>query len=420
MPLQLVISMQFLRTVVIVAVIAPLLPLVSASTAEPPAKPNVLFMVADDLNTDLACYGHAIVKTPQLDALAKTGVLFSRAYCQNPVCNPSRTSFLSGLRPGTKVKEDATFLPEFFSGHGYHTVEMGKVTHSYGVTATAIEWDVEEKRPTPAALAAAIKRASDSNVPWFVAVGLAHTHPGFSFERKLLDHYKAEKLPVPDEPDDFRTTVPDEAYDGINIQQLSDAERQDHLARYYAAITSLDAQIGELLGVLDKSTRDNTIVVFTSDHGRHLGEHGGIYDKRTLFEASARVPLLILAPGFATGETSPRLVELVDLFPTLAELCNLTTPKQLQGTSLVPLLKDPQRAWKKGAFTSAHPGKLWGHAVRTEQFRYAQWRDGEAAFLFDYHADPGETKNLIGDARHAKTVAQMKQLLDAGWADAGP
>jgi uncharacterized sulfatase len=257
--------------------------------------------------------------------------------------------------------------------------------------------------------------------PFFIAVGLTHTHPGFASDREIRERYPADKIPLPEEPQDFRATVPEEAYKSIAVQSLSADERRDHIAKYYAAITTLDDRVGKLLAVLvEKNVRDDTIVVFTSDHGRHLGEHGGIYDKRTLFENSARVPLIVAAPGRKSGERSPRLVELVDLFPTLAEQCGLPVPEQLEGTSFVPLLDEPQRAWKSAAFTTAHPGGSLGHSVRTERYRYAEWRDGAAGFLFDYQADPAETKNLIDDPRHAEVVAELKQLLSSGWRGAVP
>jgi uncharacterized sulfatase len=202
------------------------------------------------------------------------------------------------------------------------------------------------------------------------------------------------------------------------------------ISAYYAAVSFADAQVGVVLDALDRlRLRDNTVVVFLSDHGYHLGEHGGLWHKMTLFEESARVPLIVAAPGKKEG-VSPRLVELVDLYPTLAELCGLPVPEGLEGMSLVPLLDKPDRAWKRAAFTEVSrggaltatqkldPAKM-GRSVRTDRWRYTEWHTGEKE-LYDHDADPREHRNLAADSKHEGVVAEMKKLLKDGWHGAVP
>jgi hypothetical protein len=235
-------------------------------------KLNVLLIVADDLNNNLGCYGHPLVKSPHIDRLAARGVRFDRAYCQNPVCNPSRTSFLSGRRSGSNMK-GATFLPNYFHDQGYFTAEFGKVTHSYGLSATATSWDLEEKF-SAARLAAVMEEHKGG--PFIIAAGLGHTHPGFSHTKPFTDLYPRASIPLLSEPDNVRANVPPVAFSGVLTQQLSEDEWRKHVASYYAAISTMDAAIGQILDAVDRlQLWDSTIIVFTSDHGRHLGEHGG-------------------------------------------------------------------------------------------------------------------------------------------------
>jgi uncharacterized sulfatase len=177
---------------------------------------------------------------------------------------------------------------------------------------------------------------------------------------------------------------------------------------------------------------DSTAVVFLGDNGYHLGEHGGLWHKNSLYEESARIPLIVAAPGHrAVGKRSPRLVELVDLYPTLAELCGLQTPASLEGTSFVPLLDDPKRRWKPGAFTMQGRGKerteaakeieFVGKSLRTERWRYTEWDEGrQGAELYDERKDPRELKNLADDPRHGKKRAELRELLRGGWRAALP
>jgi uncharacterized sulfatase len=193
------------------------------------------------------------------------------------------------------------------------------------------------------------------------------------------------------------------------------------MAVYFGAVSYIDSQVGILLDALDRmKLRDRTVVVLTSDHGKHLGEHGGFWGKMSLYEPAARVPLLVAAPGRKAGAASPRVVELLDLYPTLAELCGLPAPRGVDGTSLVPLLEDPGGPWKKPAFTVTPREKGWGRSVRTERYRYTEWPDGSAQ-LFDHDNDPGECRNRAGDPAWAEVRAELKRLLrGARSPDKGP
>lgn len=189
--------------------------------------------------------------------------------------------------------------------------------------------------------------------------------------------------------------------------------RAEATAAYYACISFMDAQVGVLLNTLDRlKLWDDTIVVFISDHGYHLGDHGGLWAKLTVFEQAARVPCIIAAPGHGKGKSSSRIVELVDLYPTLAELCDLKLPARLEGKSLVPLLKQSDAPWDRPAYTMVHHDGVEGKSVRTNRWRYTEWDGGKkGAELYDYDRDPGEYDNLVREHRHADTVAELKQLL---------
>jgi iduronate 2-sulfatase len=246
-------------------------------------------------------------------------------------------------------------------------------------------------------------------------VGLTGTHPGFQHTPEFRKLYPTDKITWEKEPPDIRANVPPVAFEGYLTSKFLDEERRKHIASYYAAISTLDAQVGAIIAALEKNGLvENTIIVFTSDHGRHLGEHGGIYDKRSLFEESVRVPLIVAAPGKKSNAVSPRLVEMIDLYPTLAELCGLTRPNHLEGTSFVPLLDMPDRPWKKAAFSESGVSGKTGRSLRTERFRYTEW-DAKNGQLYDHQTDPREHVNLYAHPSHANVLAEMRQLLQAGW-----
>ena len=369
----------------------------------------MLLIVSDDLNNDLGCYGNAVVKSPQIDRLARRGVRFDRAYCQYPLCNPSRSSFLSGRRPGTTgitnngtptrtYLKDAVFLPQYFRQQQYTTVKVGKIYHTGDGFEDPISWDSDTRETKDAkspprdqivetfpegdtnrefqaiVLDAAdpdtydgtvarksvefMEQAARGDKPFFLAVGFRRPHLPYAAPKKYFELYPPERLALPTEPSDHIKDIPAAAltYEPGSKRPGPDAARRGRSA-YYASLSFMDAQVGVLLDALDRlKLWDKTVVVFMSDHGYHLGEHGGLWHKRSLFEESARVPLIVAAPGKESNASLPRLVELVDVYPTLAELCGLPAPASLEGTSFVPLLDNPDQAWKKAAFTEVNRG----------------------------------------------------------------
>jgi uncharacterized sulfatase len=445
----------------------------SAAAEQPDKKPNVLFIISDDLNCSLGCYGHTIVKSPNIDKLAERGVRFARAYCQYPVCNPSRTSFLTGRRPDTtkildnkvhfrKEMPDVVTLPEYFRSCGYVTISIGKVfhrglsfeevknemddpkswTHSVFLTGTAAgrkgqgrnmsggkyawcRWLAAEgadtDQPDGQHVIEAVKMLEKyKDKPFFLAVGFHKPHDPFIAPKKYFDMYPLERLPAPKDkrPAEPVWSVPK----AMDFSIFTDQDKKEFLRSYYAGITFMDAQVGKLLEALDRlGLAENTIIVFIGDHGYHLGEHGW-WNKNTLFELSARPPLIVVAPDSkGRGKSTMGLVEFVDLYPTLTDLCGLKTPAKLEGTSFRPLLGDPERAWKKAAFTQVQRGKVSGYTMRTPRWRYTEWDGGKAGMeLYDHASDAGEYHNLAGDPRHADIVMEMRKMLRAGWKAAGP
>jgi uncharacterized sulfatase len=441
-----------------------------APEPSPNRPPNVLFITSDDLNTDLGCYGHPLVRTPHLDRLAARAVRFERAYCQFPLCNPSRASFLTGLRPDTTgVHENATHfratvpnavtLPQLFTRHGYFAARVGKLYH-YGVPAQigtpglddppswqlavnprgrekdeedrcvyytgkppsmggSLTWYVSEgtdEEQTDGKVAAEAIRLMEQHRdrPFFLAVGFYRPHVPCVAPKKWFDLYPPERILLPAEPPGHLEKIPAPALAVKPPHYGLDEEKRRLMIRaYYASVSYMDSQVGRVLDALRKlGLEDRTIVVFTSDHGWQLGEHGQ-WQKMTLFERSARVPLLVAVPGArGNGRACPRTVELVDLYPTLADLAGLPAPAGLEGESLRPLLEDPQALWSFPAYTQVQRGRITGRSVRTERHRYTEWDEGRAgAELYDYERDPGEFENLAADPKHAPTVADLKRLL---------
>jgi uncharacterized sulfatase len=455
----------------LIVVVAALLPAGTASAGR--AKPNVLFIAVDDMNNDLGCFGHPLVKSPSIDRLAARGVRFERAYCQFPLCSPSRTSLLTGLRPDhTRVFDlqyhfrqdlpDVLTLPQMFLRHGYYVARVGKMYHygnpgdigtnglddrvswqerfnPAGRDKTTLETDIMNftpKRGLGSAMAfLADKTGTDEehtdgkvadrtirlleehkDKPFFIAAGFYKPHCPWVTPKKYFDLYSLESIALPQITPQTPGSYPPPAlastrpwpYFGVTPDEARECKRA-----YYAAISFVDAQIGRLLDAVDRlGLRENTLIVFWSDHGYHLGEHG-LWFKQSCFEESTRVPLIISVPGQKTaGRATTRPAELVDLYPTLAELAGLTPPEHLEGNSLCPLLEDPQAAWNHPAYTQVQRGADPGHSVRTERWRYTEWASGaKGQELYDHDADPQELHNLAGDPQYATVVAQMKALL---------
>jgi uncharacterized sulfatase len=232
--------------------------------------------------------------------------------------------------------------------------------------------------------------------------------------------YPPDKMPLPKEPAGHERYIPEIAQNGKYYPDLSADQRRAIVQHYHAATTFMDAQVGVLLDTLDRlKLGDNTVVVFLGDHGGHLGEHGGFWAKMSLFEESARAPLIIYAPGKKSGAVSPRLVEFVDVFPTLTDLCGLPPPEGMEGLSVSPLLDEPDRAWKKAIFTVVRRKGGLGRAVRTENHTLLAWPDGSEQF-YDHSRDPKEYDNLARDTRVQQTADSLRQLLKDGWRAALP
>jgi uncharacterized sulfatase len=429
--------------------------------ADPERKLNVLFIVVDDLNNHLRCYGHPLVKSPNIDRLAARGVRFDRAYCQYPLCAPSRWSFLSGLRAETTgIYEfqtllrsripDVVFLPQLFRENGYFTAGMGKVFHDTRQCDRDKSWDFYEdgkgedeqeiaavkkrysykegERPfewtrldgpeektrdgiTARKIARFMEEKAKAGQPFFLAAGFHKPHLPWTAPGKFFDLYRNVTIAEPKEPP--LEKIPAIALMTELTGNPPPRSRTEAMAAYYACITFTDAQIGVLLDTLDNlKLWESTVVVLFSDHGYHLGDHNGLWAKLTTFEHAARIPLLIAAPGLQKGKASTAIVEAIDVYPTLVELCGLNKPQRLEGQSLAPLLKQADARWNKYARTMVHHKDVVGKSVRTERWRYTEWGDGkQGAELYDHDSDPDEYHNLAGDPRYADRVMELKRLL---------
>lgn len=452
-------------------------------------RPNVLFIAVDDMRVELGCYGATPVLSPQIDALAAQGTLFRHAYCQQAVCNPSRASLLTGLRPDTlKVWDLPTHfrttvpnvvtLPQLFKDHGYQTVDIGKIYHNWRqdeFQGDALSWskpaimhyashaqDVArvsgdlppdladtprtEVRDVPdnayfdgriAELASAeLAALKETGTPFFLAVGFWKPHAQFNAPKKYWDLYERSEILLPENP------LPPISVPGIALHdsreilrefqpktasQLSPAEVKALRHGYYAAISYVDAQIGKVIQQLERlELRNNTLIVFWSDHGFHLGEHG-LWAKTSNFELDAHVPLIICSPFHAANQQAEGVVELLDIYPTLADLCGLPAPASLEGKSLRPMLENPRVAVKSQALTQhtrpAYPSdqdplKAIGYSLRSESYRYTEWRDvssGEvlARELYDHARDSMETVNRVDLPEYRAAVDDLSVRLSA-------
>ncbi|MHC4593619.1 MAG: sulfatase [Planctomycetota bacterium] len=460
--------------------------------SRPKEKPDVLFIAIEDIAPLMGCYGHPIVKTPNIDALAKRGVLFNNAYCQVAVCNPSRACVSTALRPETtevfhnsidwrrRIPKGASALPEFFRDNGYETVICGKIHHaqryftdsseqaqkredrmwhkklgarSRGYARAAItpraerpawlkpddyiarslNWgptglkDVEQRDGAIAQSVAEelmAKRDKHRKVSprdrLYMAVGFHAPHYSLRAPDKYFNMYPPDKIILPKNIENDLADVPHEysTFNTTDDKWLNEDEKRQVIAAYYACISYIDTCVGILMSALKRAGRENnTIVCLWGDHGMHLGEHF-LWRKYTLFENAARVPFIIAAPGVAkSGAVCYRPVELIDIYPTLVDLCGLRVPKGLEGISMRPLLEVPGRTWKKAAFTSQ---SAKNRSLRTQKWRYTEWGSTENAELYNHENDPGEFTNLAKDPKYAGTVAKLHKLLHIGWKAALP
>lgn len=447
-------------------------PLGSALAAAAENKLNVLFLIADDLNCSLHCYGHPKVQSPNIDKLAARSVRFDRAYCQFPLCSPSRSSFLTGLRPFTtkvltnpgmtqsphfrEAVPNHVTLPQCFRQNGYFVARVGKLYHynvpngigtdglddppsweykfnpkgrdradeskifsltpgQFGGTVSWLAAEGTDDEQTDGIAAAEAVRLLESNKdkPFFLAVGFYRPHTPYVAPKAYFDKYPISEIELPKLSELDRQRIPPPAYASAKKDQetMTDDQRREAIQAYWASVTFMDAQVGRVLDALDRlELREKTIVVMMSDHGYHLADHG-LWQKQSLFENSSRVPLLISVPGSkGAGKGARTLAELVDLYPTLADLCGLKAPDTLQGVSLKGAIEDPESMVKMAAFTQVQRGKNPGYAVRTAQFRYVEWANG-ARQLFDMEADPLETTNLLSDPKYESIVQSHHTLI---------
>jgi iduronate 2-sulfatase len=420
------------------------------ATAAPAAEPrrNVLFIVSDDLNTFLGCYGDPRAKTPNIDRLAARGVRFDRAYCTFPLCGPSRNSLLTGLYPNSTgiLANQQVFrqtipahvsLPQAFRRAGYFAARVGKLYH-YNVPKSVGtaghddpgSWELElnpagvdrlEEEPKifsllPGQFGGTLswyaspkgdghhtdgliaedarwvleRCAKRADRPFFLAVGFFRPHtPYVAPAKPYFDWYPEAEMPVVRGVPEDQADLPPAALGSHKTEQekLTDDLRRRAVQAYYASISFMDAQVGRVVEALDRlGLAGTTVIVFTSDHGYHMGEHG-LWQKMSLFEESARVPLLIVAPGAAAGGVATAPVSQVDLYPTLAALCGVTPPGNLQGQSLVPVLANPAAAGRGWALTQVVRGggprraavttnvgadgpRFFGYTLRTPRWRY--------------------------------------------------
>jgi len=446
-------------------------------------KPNVLFISVDDLSCALGCYGDLIAKTPNIDRLAASGVRFDRAYNQLPLCNPTRASLMTGLRPDRiKVYDldrhfrdevpDVVTLPQAFQQAGYFTARVGKIYH-YNVPAAigtdgaddpiswhrvvnpkgrdtvdedriynaqpnrkisaSLSWladDGEDGDQTDGMIATAAIRLLEEkrDKPFFLGVGFFRPHTPYVAPKKYFDLYPVAQLRLPYAPEGDRDDVPIAAFAHncpVPHYNLDEATLLQATQAYYACVSFVDAQIGRLLESLERlEIADNTIVVLWSDHGYHLGDHGGIWQKRTLFEQAARAPLIIRAPGrVGNGSDCRKIVEFVDIYPTLTHLADIETPADLDGSDLTPLLDNPIADWDGYAVTQVlRPADdrlnqpVMGRSIRTERYRYTEWGEGTYGVeLYDHHTDPSEFHNLAiePDERSVAVIERLRPMLHA-------
>ncbi|QDT07848.1 Choline-sulfatase [Rubripirellula lacrimiformis] len=432
---------------------------------------NVLFLICDDLNCDIGSYGHPQVKTPNMDRLAQRGVRFENAYCQYPLCGPSRASFMTGMYPDqTLVTRNAIYIREhvpnvktiaqMFRDANYTATRVGKIFHynvplhigtsghddpyswdytvnprgrdrnehdkitslvpgSFGGTLSWLAADGDDSEQTDGIAAAeaqrVLKQHAADQTPFFLAVGLFRPHTPYVAPKRYFEMYPIDEIQIPKVPDDYLETIPPAAGKTVagrkNQWNLDPNLARQAIQAYYASITFADAQLGHVLETLEQTGLDqNTVVVFTSDHGYHMGEHGH-YQKLTLFENATRVPLIFAGPGIAKGETSASMAEMVDFYPTLAELTSLQAPASVSGISLAATLADPSKATRTSALSQLNDG----FSLRVADYRYTEWGDEAKGGreLYDVRSDPAEMHNLANDAQHADVVNRLsKQLRD--------
>jgi len=507
-------------TIILVCLSACLL--TSCSTSDENKLPNILFIAVDDLRPELGCYGTEYIKSPNIDRLAENGIVFTQTFCQSAVCNPSRASLLTGLRPD-KIKvwdlrtdfrdtsPDVITLPQHFKNNGYHTVGIGKIYHNtlpdslswserklhikgYPFDPDAVyrneknvasiekrkqmiitegkeqryidrigEWYLKDVAyeivdapdniyfdgaQTDVALEK-IEELSRKEKPFFFAIGFYRPHLPFNVPQKYWDMYEREKIPLA-ENDYVPKDAPIMAINNLRelrgytdfktVPHPVDGQLNEDQARvlkhgYLASVSYIDAQVGRLIDKLKElKIDDNTIVVLWGDHGWKLGEHGS-WCKMTNYNIDTKVPLIFSTPELKGKSIKCKgLVEFVDIYPTLCELAGIPIPETLEGISAAPLFENPDRSWKKAAFSQFLRGGIWiapdgieymGYSIRTEKYRYTEWinwvsNELAAIELYDQTSDPDENVNIAGIEENKTIIKELSEKLKLGWLSALP
>ncbi|MEM6365699.1 MAG: sulfatase [Planctomycetota bacterium] len=463
---------------------------------------NVLFIAVDDLRPELGCYGKTYIHSPNIDALAGEGVTFTRAYCQQAVCNPSRVSVMTGLRPDSTQVWDlvtdfrttipkAITIPQHFRSHGYRALSFGKIFHNpfpdqqswdepHSFPKNSRLWSVDAKRKLAeyrsnmrangkreaavrrmravatevidypesqhidVAIAdqaiSALSEFANSDRPLFLAVGFVRPHLPFVVPRKYWEMYDRAEIPLATNQL-LPKAMPEIAFGTRSLggfyelrdyldfanapspfkTSLSEEQQRELKHGYCAAVSLIDAQIGRLLKALDQQgLRENTIIVLWSDHGWKLGEHNG-WCKQTNFEIDTCTPLIISAPNSnANGNSCDSLVELIDIYPTLCDLAEISIPDSVEGVTIKALLDDASANVKDASFSQfrrRQNGREYvGYAMRTERYRYVEWRDRTLATrmareLYDHHTDPQEDINIAVDSSNDDLLDRLSEKL---------
>lgn len=423
---------------------------------------NVLFILVDDLTKTLGTYGHPVVKTPNIDRLAKMGVQFNNAYCNFAVCNPSRSSLLTGLRPESttitdnikplqSILKNKVTLPALFKKNGFNTMSLGKIFHgpeeehndlkawdeiynfkttgigkkgeSRNITNGVLKWcewqategDDADQRDGQIAQKAAEFINKKQEQPFFLAIGFHKPHDPFIAPKRYFDMYPLEELEVHNPPEGWSApydhTLPNET---AVFNKFTEQDKKEFLRSYYACTTFMDAQVGKVLDALEQSGQiDNTLIIFFGDHGYHLGEHNW-WNKVTLFEQGTAAPFIVAGQSVGKkGVISKSMFEFVDIFPTLSEVFDLkNVPNYLEGKSLKNVLHDPSEPFRTEVRALIRRGNIFGKSVKNKQWRYVEWDDGnQGVELYDQNNDPLEYQNLAQDTKYADIRIEMKTLL---------
>jgi len=426
---------------------------------EPPV--NVLFIVVDDLNNTIGCYGHPVVNTPNIDKLASRGILFRNAYCDFAVCNPSRSSFLTGLRPETLgildnrtplsgVLGDRITLPALFRQNGYHTIDIGKVfngsveendpnawdeEYHFGVTELGrqgvgrnmshdqLAWcrwleaeGTDEDQADGQTAAKAIEfLKKDHDKPFFLAIGFAKPHDPFNAPKKYFEQYPLELCTPPVLPEGWEPpydyTLPGQT---TIFNDFTDRDKREFLRAYYSCTSYMDAQLGKVLDAMEEEgLMENTLIVFFGDHGYHLGEHNW-WNKVTVYEKCNNAPLIIVSGDKSVaGKETVAMVEFLDFYPTIASYCNLEgIPEYLEGKSFEEIISNPDESFRDHVSIITRRGGFIGRSVKTREWRYTEWDGGaRGTELYNEINDPLEYNNLSTEEGYDSIQQKMKGLI---------